>query len=226
MRTNNEELPLNITPEVASGATVYTNTLKTYDPFVLGYSNRFLWRCPTRIMLDFYNEHVSNRHMDVGVGTGYYLDRCSFPSTNPTIALVDLNPVCLQYAANRIRRYDPKTYVVNILEPFQVDSSGFDSIGINYLLHCLPGNILSKAVVFRNLKPFLSKDGVIFGSTILGQGVKSNILARMQMRLYNSRGIFCNDNDSQSDLEKALKENFVDYSLRIVGCVALFTGRI
>lgn len=56
----------------AAGAAVYSKPLLSgYDLWVLGFSNTFVWRCPTRLLLEFYNEHISGNHLDVGVGTGY-----------------------------------------------------------------------------------------------------------------------------------------------------------
>ena len=46
------------------------------------------------------------------------------------------------------------------------------------------------------------------------------------MRAYNSKGIFSNLNDNAADLERVLKDTFRDYSVRIVGCVAFFVGKI
>src|SRR5215471_7704675 len=78
---------------VARGAAVYTpSTLALYDLVVLGFSNSLVWKCSSRLILDFYNEHISGKHLDIGVGTGYFLDRCRFPTSTPTIALLDLNP--------------------------------------------------------------------------------------------------------------------------------------
>jgi hypothetical protein len=117
--------------------------------------------------------------------------------------------------------------MANVLEPLQSEAADFDSIGINYLLHCLPGNLLTKGAAFRNLKPLLNENGgVIFGTTILGASTKQNFLAKILMRAYNSKGIFSNINDNAADLERVLKDNFRDYSIRIVGCVAFFVGQI
>lgn len=103
--------------------------------------------------------------------------------------------------------------------------STFDSIGLNYLLHCLPGDsILNKSVVFRNLKVLLNDGGVIFGTTILGKGVSHNLFAQQLMRTYNSKGVFGNINDTREDLETVLKENFHTYEIRIVGSVAFFVA--
>lgn len=200
----------------AAGAAIYSKPLlAVYDLWVLGFSNAFAWRCPTRVMLDFYNEHVSARHLDIGVGTGYYLDKCTFPSPNPTLALADLNENSLEVTANRIRRYRPAVHVANVLEPMNIAPAGFDSIGLNFLLHCLPGEIVTKAVVFRNVTPLLNPGGVVFGSTILGVGVKPNLIGRALMRLYNAKRIFTNAADSGTDLECVLRETFRDYSMNI-----------
>lgn len=61
---------------IAAGAAVYSKPfLSVYDLYVLGFSNTFVWHCPARLILDFYNEHISRKHLDVGVGTGYFLDK-------------------------------------------------------------------------------------------------------------------------------------------------------
>ena len=89
----------------AAGATIYSKTiLAVYDLGVLGVSNTFIWRCPSRHILDLYNRHVSAKHLDVGLGTGYFLDKCSFPSANPAITLLDLNTNSQDAASQRIRR--------------------------------------------------------------------------------------------------------------------------
>ena len=210
-----------------AGAAIYSKPLLSgYDLFVLGFSNTFVWRCSTRIMLDFYNNNVSGNHLDVGVGTGYYLDKCTFPSPNPDVAIADLNENSLQATASRIERYKPKVHVANVLEPLDITPAGFDSIALNYLIHCLPGDIKSKSVVFKNLKPLLnSNGGVIFGSTILGAGVRHNLIGRVLMRTYNAKQIFSNTADNAADLENVLKDTFREYSIKLMGCVALFAGR-
>jgi ubiquinone/menaquinone biosynthesis C-methylase UbiE len=226
MKTTPHQTP--VIDDAAAGAAIYSRPLlSVYDLFVLGFSNSFVWQCPSRLILDFYNEHVSGKHLDVGVGTGYFLDKCKFSSRNPTIVLADLNPNSLHVTAKRLQRYNPTIHMVNVLQPFQIEPKDFDSIAINFLLHCLPGNISSKGVVFRNLKPLLKHSGgMIFGTTILGQDVKRNFLAKMLMRAYNSKGIFGNVNDNAADLEAVLKANFRDYSIGVVGCVAFFVGRM
>lgn len=211
----------------AAGAAIYSKSvLSIYDMFVLGFSNRFAWRCPSRLIVDFYDEHVSGWHLDLGVGTGYFLDKCTFPTPHPQIALADLNPNSLEMAASRLRRYEPTTHVVNVLRPFWIKPASFDSIAMNYLLHCLPGDLQSKGVVFQNLKAMLNpKGGEVFGATILGQGVQHNLLGRTLMMIYNAKGTFCNHWDNSWELERALKTHFHNVDIRIIGCVAFFVGR-
>lgn len=212
--------------EVEAGHAAYTKrTLNVYDLAVLGISNRFIWKCPTRRLLDHYNSHVSSNHLDVGVGTGYFLDHCRFPTEMPRVGLMDLNVQALQFASERIARYHPKTYRHNVLEAGRWDEAKFDSVGANYLLHCVPGSIKTKAVAFDHLQEIMNPGGVLFGSTILQGGVRSSWLAKRLMGAYNTRGIFSNREDTFEKLESELRSRFGSVSLEVIGCVALFACR-
>ena len=206
-----------------AGQAVYTRrALKLYDLVVLGISNRWIWKCPTPKLLDFYNQHISGNHLDVGVGTGYFLDHCHFPTSTPRIELLDLNSDCLGSTAQRISRYKPVQHQANVLEPLAIKTQAFDSIGLNYLLHCLPGAMESKAIAFDHLIPFLSKDGTVFGSTLVQRDAPRNVAAKRLMAFYNTRGIFGNSDDSAKALEAELDKRFEEYSVTLCGCVALF----
>jgi 2-polyprenyl-3-methyl-5-hydroxy-6-metoxy-1,4-benzoquinol methylase len=212
--------------QVEAGQAVYTKrTLPIYDFVVLGVSNRFIWHCPTRRIEAHYNQHLSANHLDVGVGTGYFLDRCRFPAGNPRVALMDLNPETLAFASRRIARYRPETYRRNVLEPIPFDADKFDSVGINYLLHCLPGSMESKAVVFGHLKALMNPNAVLFGSTILHNGIDRKWSARRLMAVYNKKGIFSNREDDLDGLRRGLEGRFKDVSVEVIGCVALFSAR-
>jgi 2-polyprenyl-3-methyl-5-hydroxy-6-metoxy-1,4-benzoquinol methylase len=213
--------------QVEAGQAVYTRRmLRLYDFIVLGLSNRFVWKCPTRRLKAHYNQHVTANHLDVGVGTGYFLDRCRFPFNAPRIALMDLNPNTLEFAAKRIARYKPKTYRRNVLDPIALDAEKFDSVGVNYLLHCLPGSMASKSVAFDHLKALMNPNAVLFGSTLLQRGVPQNWFARRLMDVYNKKGIFSNQDDGLEDLKWALSQRFGEVSVEVVGCAALFSGRV
>jgi SAM-dependent methyltransferase len=213
--------------EVEAGQRVYTPlTLRFYDLFVLGFSNRFVWRCPSSKMLERYESHVGARHLDVGVGTGWFLDHCKWPVERPQITLLDLNENSLSAASDRIRRFAPVTVQANVLSPVDLGDARFDSIGANFLFHCLPGGLEWKAAtVASNLRPYLAPGGVLFGSTILGSGVAHNLLGRRLMRLYNRKRIFSNLEDDQRGLEQGLASELIDVEIEVVGVVALFAGR-
>lgn len=212
--------------QVEAGQAIYNKyVLAAYDLLVLGVSCQLFWRCPSHRMETQYNNFLSNNHLDVGVGTGYFLDHCQFPSDNPRIALMDLNKNSLNYTAERIVRYAPEAYCRNILEPISIPAENFDSVGINFLLHCVPGDLSEKSAIFDHLKAVMHPNAVIFGSTILHVGVSPNWLAKRLMNTYNNKGVFSNLDDSAEGLKRELEARFSDVSVEVVGCVALFSAR-
>ncbi len=219
---------MDVTPEqVEAGHALYTKRfLRVYDLVVLSLSSTFAWKCPSSRIVQHYDEHVSANHLDVGVGTGYFLDKCRFPSTAPRVALMDLSENCLNVAGRRIARYSPERYVANVLEPIRVQAPKFDSVAMNYLLHCLPGTIRTKAVALEHLKTLVNPNGVIFGATMLNGGVKKNLLARRMMKRVNERRVFTNTHDDLESLRWALSQHLSDPQVEIVGTAALFWGRV
>jgi ubiquinone/menaquinone biosynthesis C-methylase UbiE len=221
-----ESVPSSANADVVAGQAAYSSSfLKFYDLLVLGFNNHFAWRCPTTVLVEHYNAHVSADHLDVGVGTGYFLDRCRFPRSDPRLVLMDLNSNSLSAASRRVARYRPETVLRNVLEPIDMEGEPFSSIGLNLLLHCVPGSLKEKAIAFDRLRVHLRPGGVIFGATVLSVGVERNRLARATMRLYTAKGIFHNDQDSLADLQAVLEERFVDVRTRVVGCVGVFSAR-
>lgn len=208
-----------------AGQAVYSKkVLSIYDLWVLGFSNHYLWKCPTKLISQQFIELASKNHLDVGVGTGYYLKN-HLSLIERRVALVDLNENSLESTATAIQHFNPEVYRRNILDPLELKCEKFDSISINYLLHCLPGELSEKSVVFTHLHEVLNDGGVLFGSTILGQGVPKNVFASKLMNFYNKKGIFTNEDDDVHTLETVLNDTFVDVEINIIGCVALFSAR-
>ena len=108
--------------------------------------------------------------------------------------------------------------------PFKKEEK-FDSISLFYLLHCLPGPLERKKVLFENLRDHLAHDKILYGKTILDKGVKHNLLGKFLVLFLNTVGIFGNWGDSEEGYEAALKENFEDVEVRVVGVVLLFTAK-
>ncbi|MBO8191125.1 class I SAM-dependent methyltransferase [Streptomyces oryzae] len=209
------------------GQEVYSDrVLRIYDPLVLLATNSLVWRCPRREMLGLYRRHVTGRHLEVGVGTGYFLDRCRFPGpAAPRLTLLDLNPNTLEYASRRLARLEPEARRANVLEPLPVPERTYDSAGLNMVLHCLPGSSLrEKGPALANVARAVRPGGTVFGSTILAHGVRQSRAARAVLRNHNARGILQNTGDSLEDLQAELERNFDQVTVRTRGSFALFTA--
>lgn len=213
------EAPVEATPVVFN-----QRMLKYYDRLLEFTCNR-VWRCPIGRTLELYARHLSSNHLEVGVGTGYFLEHSHLPGSEPRLALLDLSPHCLKRTAIRLSRYAPEVYRANALAPIELGIRRFDSIAMNYVLHCMPGALREKGIAFANLKPLLNASGVLFGSTVLRRGVRCDLAAKAFMRLYNARKVFCNLEDSLSDLRQALEATFDTVQIEVIGCVAQFSAR-
>ncbi len=212
--------------DTTAGAGIYSQkTLRMYDLLVLRFSSTFLWRCPTAKTLSFFNCNVSGNHLEVGPGSGYFLEHGRFPA-DTRLVLMDLNEDCLAYAKERSAVANVSCIQADVMEPIKWSEARFDSINLGYVLHCLPGIMKQKYLVFENLKPLLNEGGTLFGSTILGEGQKPNWAARNLMGIYNSKGVFSNAHDNVEDLRDNLEAYFKDVSIEVVGEVALFKGRV
>ena len=139
---------------------------------------------------------------------------------------MDLNTDCLAAAERRIARYRPETYRANVLEPVVYDGPRFDSVGMNYLLHCVPGGIRSKAIIFEHMKALANPGAVVFGATLLHAGVRRNWFARKVMDRNNAHGIFHNSDDDLDGLEWALSQHLAAPQVEVVGCVGIFSGTV
>ncbi|WP_321817442.1 MULTISPECIES: class I SAM-dependent methyltransferase [unclassified Paraburkholderia] len=209
------------------GSAVYSSfVLKLYDAWVLAISNRWAWRCSTRrVLLPFYRQRVGKRHLEVGVGSGFYPAHADF-SADQQVTLLDLNEHSLAATARRLDSRHVTQVVGDIMQPLPMLAGyRFDSIALFYLLHCLPGTMDGKAHVFAHLKSHLAPDGVLFGATVLGDSAGHNAFGRALVRIYNRKGIFDNRRDTLASLRLALSHHFADVSVEQNGVVALFVAR-
>jgi hypothetical protein len=206
---------------IAAGYAVYTPaTLRFYDFIVHGVSNRFAWDCPTSKLTAHYQANLSGNHLEAGVGTGLFLDRAGVQGFD-RLTLLDANAACLAVAAERLQRYRPELMQASLLDSLQIDSP-YDSIGLTYVLHCLPGEMSDKLAVLDTLRPAMHERSVLFGATILGQDVSPNFAARRLLALYNERGVFDNRHDGMAALADGLRRRFGAVNLEQRGLVVLF----
>ncbi len=211
-------------PVYTSRAVYARLALRAYDAVVYGFNCPFVWRCRKSRLIELYDTHVSGRHLDIGVATGRLLHECRFPVAAPQITLMDLNPVALEVASRRLARYGPRTHKANVLDEWALSPESFDSVGMCNVIHCLPGSMPEKAIVFEHAHKALASGGVLFGATILGQGVEHNRLSRAVLRGSNRRGIVSTDNDSLKDLDAALGRVFDTHEIQVQGVIALFSA--
>ncbi|KAI9652143.1 MAG: hypothetical protein M1831_007175 [Alyxoria varia] len=240
-----------------AGAAVYTHSLLRYfyDLWVLKISNTYIWRCPTQgKLLPLFRRHLSPRHLDIGVGSGFYL-ASSHLSEGSHVTLADLNPNSLEIAAAAVRRASPSAEVRTVQQDVLADDFAdadspllrrpsdtgdrnadggvdplaggerFESISMFFLLHCLPGPPKRKGVALAKTARLLEPErGVLNGATILGSGVEHNLLGRILMYLYNQLGIFSNDDDGVDNIIDPLRNAFNDVEWKVEGVVLMFTA--
>ena len=207
--------------EIAAAHAIYTpRNLKLYDFIVHGLSNRFAWRCPTTALDAHYDENLSANHLEAGVGTGFFLERAKRQSFD-RLTLLDINGSCLEEAERRLARYRPDLLQASLFDPMPA-TGAYDSVGLTYVLHCLPGAIGQKLAVIDNLAPAMHGETVLFGATILGQAIKPNAAARALLSAYNRKGVFHNARDDFASLAQGLRDRFDQVRVWQEGCVALF----
>lgn len=209
------------------GIKVYTPiSLKLYDWWVLSISNNYAWRCNTEAhLLPHFRENIGDNHLDIGVGTGFYLKKSL--DKIKKVSLVDFNAYSLNYARKYIQ--DDKLNLCINHDVFKIFPNelrtSFDSISIFYLLHCLPGTIDVKKQAIENICDLLTNSGVLYGATILGENIEHNAFGKKLMSIYNKKGIFTNYSDSEDSLENMLSSLFQNVSIRVQGAVALFSAK-
>ena len=225
MQVDTDMAPVSESDPVRAGQAAYTRlTLATYDLVVMRYTLPRLWRCPKRHILELYDENVSGRHLDIGVASGYLIDRCRFPVDSPDITLMDLNPSSLGFAARRLRRREPRTHRANVLEPWGLPMGSFESVAMANLLHCVPGTLLDKGVALEHAGDALAPGGTLFGATVLGLEADHSKRSRKALERLNHKGVFSNLDDRLGDLETELADKFSSHEVQVRGVVALFTA--
>jgi SAM-dependent methyltransferase len=196
--------------------------LRIYDPVILGFFTRVIWRCPASRLVERYRQHIRTPHLDVGPGTGYFLDRAGLPEGSP-VTLLDPNTSVLRYASQRLRRLDITAVEADVLKPLPLDGP-FDSAALNGVIHCLPGPFSRKADAVANVAAVLAPTGVLFGASILGTTARHTWLSRRALSTNNRRGVFDNLGDTEEGLAEILGRSFERVELETIGTMAVFAA--
>src|SRR6185437_11688062 len=89
------------------GKSIYTGGFLSVYDFLLRVTCPLVWHCPRQALVDLYSHNAGMRHLDIGPGTGYFLDKCDFPGPEPSVVLVDNSRAVLDRVTSRIARYHP-----------------------------------------------------------------------------------------------------------------------
>ena len=213
---------------VNQGAHGYNSlTLAIYDYFVLYFMSTWIWRCSTsKVTLPLFRKNVSKRHLDIGVGTGYFTKCGKLPSKSE-LTLCDLNMDCLEMAKARLGRPDVKCNILyhDVFDPLADTAGPFESISMFYLMHCLPGPCSRKAAIFSHLKHNMTPDGVICGANVLGEPRFHTRLSWWSLNRINRKEHMDNLGDNEAEFTAALRKNFHEVVTQVIGAVFVFEAR-
>ncbi|MFE6777208.1 class I SAM-dependent methyltransferase [Streptomyces sp. NPDC057702] len=213
--------------DVVAGQKAYNPlSLRFYDLTVFGFTCPVLWKVPRGALLGLYRRNLSEEHLDIGVGSGYLLDKTITPSPHQRVTLLDMNPHCLTHVERRLSPLRVATVQGNVLEPFPLPARSFGSAGLSLMLHCVPGDFAHKGVALDHAAACVRPGGKVFGSTVLSQGVPVTKAARAALNHLNARKDFNNRHDSLHDLRRELSDRFSDFTLTVHGCTALFEATV
>lgn len=196
--------------------------LRIYDPVIMGFFARVIWRCPAGRMEERYRRYVRPRHLDVGPGTGYFLERAGLPADSQ-VTILDPNTNVLEYASRRLQHLDVTAVEADVCKPLPLEGP-FDSAALNGVIHCLPGPMSRKAEAVANVAAVLAPTGVLFGASILGTSGRHTRLARSALVANNRRGVFDNLGDTEEGLAEILRASFEQVELETIGSMAVFAA--
>jgi SAM-dependent methyltransferase len=197
--------------------------LRLYDPLVLGPISRYVWRCPAELGVRLYREHIRPNHLDVGPGTGYFIEHAGLPAGS-AVTIVDPNPTVLRHVSRRLRDLDVTAVEGDILKPLP-QMGPFDSAGMNAVLHCLPGPMERKALAVANIASVLAPGGVLFGASVLGRAARHTRMGRGFLTAFNRRGAFDNLDDTEDGIAGILRRSFDQVTIETCGGLAIFVAR-
>ena len=196
--------------------------LRLYDPLVLGPISRYVWRAPSEEMIRRYRQYARPDHLDVGPGTGYFIERAGLPAGSK-VTILDPNRTVLRHVSRRLRDLEVTAVEADVLKPLPVVGP-FSSAGFNAVLHCLPGPLERKAVAVANIATVLAPDATLFGATVLGRSARHTRAGRAFLWAFNRRGAFDNLDDTEDGIAEILRRSFREVSIETLGGLALFAA--
>ena len=186
-----------------------------YDYFVNNINCKYVWKCDQRYIKKLYANNITNKHLEIGPGTGYFIKKYQFNNLH----LVDINQDILDNSKKNLSNscQNIKIHNQNIFENNNKINEDITSIGLSYVLHCVPNNL---DISIDNLVKNTKNDNqiTIFGSTVIPN--KKDFLAMTEIYTLNTLGIFNNINHNKDQLECIISK--YNGKIKHVGNVLLF----
>lgn len=201
---------------------IVSKNLFAYDYLVNNINCNIVWKCNQNKIIQHYDSNITNNHIEIGPGTGYFLKKNQYN----TLQLIDINNDILEDSSKNLEAISKKidTHCHNIFSCSSSHINPSRSIGLTYVLHCVPGkiennlNTMIQNIQFDNYN--------LFGASVVQDPVETNILAETELLWLNRLGIFNNENDTYSGLHEYLEESGMEYNLRLEGYVAIFDIKV
>ena len=143
-------------------------------------------------IFEHHFQKYSRNHLEIGPGTGYFLQR-RYPISHLT--LMDINKDTLDYTRHNLKGNYPHISVMEhdiFKKPKRLDR--VQSVGINYVLHCVPGRLDTKLECLVN-NIHVGRDTTFFGATVIQDDTNQTFLSKTELYLLNKYKIFYNQND-------------------------------
>ena len=186
-----------------------------YDYFVNNINCKYVWKCDQRYIKKLYANNITNKHLEIGPGTGYFIKKYQFNNLH----LVDINQDILNNSEKNLYNncQNIKIHNQNIFEYNNKINEDITSIGMSYVLHCVSNNLdISLDNLVDNIKT--NNQITIFGSTVIPN--KKDIVAMTEIYTLNTFGIFNNINHNKEQLEYIIDK--YNGNIKHVGNVLLF----
>lgn len=197
--------------------------IKFYDFLVNDINCNYVWRCNKSNIFNLYKNNIKLNHLEIGPGSGYFLMQ-NYNLKIRNLYLMDINQPILNESKNNLKSKYSNIQVINhdiFKKPIKIEN--LESVGINYVLHCVPGNLEYK---FENLLKNLPINVNIFGATVINNSDKQTYLSKTELYFLNNRGIFNNHQDYSEDFLNFMINQKLNFTHQIVGNVLIFEIKV
>lgn len=197
-----------------------TRSLPFYDALVNKINCHYVWKCNEKHIFEHYLKNIGRNHLEIGPGTGYFLQR-RYPISHLT--LMDINQDTLDYTRDNLKGNYPHISVMEhdiFKKPKRLDR--VQSVGINYVLHCVPGRLDTKLEsLVKNIH--VDRDTTFFGATVIQDDTNQTFLSKTELYLLNKYKIFHNQNDYIRNGIDVFEKHGFSYDYNHIGNVFLFS---